>query len=464
MTKKLLFLLFIFVTSCQSERWTTAEKELVCGSPHVMRVLSVDNPEDYAVLNSISRDIPLSALRGEVYKTLTDKMVATVTDPSQDGVGIAGPQVGISRRIVAVQRFDKPGEPFEVYPNIKIIAMRGEKEPGPEGCLSVPGRRGTVLRSRDIDIRYTSVTSLRDTVETVKGFTAVIFQHECDHLDGIIYTDRLWAEKEAWYYGDSVAPASVDVFYICSTDVVSSKGADGSETFNAVLDSAERDALRKEIDYVQKRIFPDSLNFYSPYYHQVTMNGLFDGAASDHLRKAALEVRDAFDYYMRHWNDGHPYILAGFSQGAMLTVDLLRNMTDEQYSRLVAAYSIGYGLDSADIAEPHIVPAAGAYDKRVCISFNSVSDTSGLWPLVQHNAVTCINPVNWRTDAVPATFEYGSSTLSVSLDTLRHVLLVPDFKAEPSPYWPASCLHHYDLLFYTHSLRKNALDRAYQQN
>ena len=119
------------------------------------------------------------------------KGLVTVTSPEQDGVGIAGPQVGIGRRIVAVQRFDKEGEPFEVYPNIRVTAKRGSPEPGPEGCLSVPGRRGDVLRWQDIDIAYTSPRTGRDTTETVKGFTAVIFQHETDHLDGVLYIDKL---------------------------------------------------------------------------------------------------------------------------------------------------------------------------------------------------------------------------------------------------------------------------------
>lgn len=70
------------------------------------------------------------------------------------------------------------------------MAKRGEKVPGPEGCLSVPGKRGDVCRYRDIDIVYSLADgTARDTLETVKGFTAVIFQHECDHLDGVLYTD-----------------------------------------------------------------------------------------------------------------------------------------------------------------------------------------------------------------------------------------------------------------------------------
>ena len=92
---------------------------------------------------------------------------------------------------MAVQRFDKDGEPFEVYPNIQITCHRGEKALGPEGCLSIPGKRGNVERYQDIDINYTSLKTLRDTTESIKGFTAVIFQHECDHLNGILYTDYL---------------------------------------------------------------------------------------------------------------------------------------------------------------------------------------------------------------------------------------------------------------------------------
>ena len=178
---------------CGTGMWTKEEKELINGDPKlipmVMRVLSVDEPADSAVLHTPCTVLPIKALQSPEYATLAAKLIATVTHPSQDGVGIAGPQVGISRRIIAVQRFDKPGEPFEVYPNIRVVEYRGEREYGPEGCLSVPGRRGEVLRWRDIDIQYTSPATLKDTLETVTGFTSVIFQHECDHLDGILYID-----------------------------------------------------------------------------------------------------------------------------------------------------------------------------------------------------------------------------------------------------------------------------------
>lgn len=178
-----------FLAGC-SGNWDADEKRLINSAPDTMHVYTVSDPEEEALLRSPSEELSLAMIRSREYSALASKMVATVSSPSQDGVGIAGPQVGILRRIVAVQRFDKHGEPFEVYPNISITKVFGDPAPGPEGCLSVPCRRGEVYRWQDIEISYSSPKTLRDTAERITGFTAVIFQHECDHLDGILYTDK----------------------------------------------------------------------------------------------------------------------------------------------------------------------------------------------------------------------------------------------------------------------------------
>jgi len=182
----------LLAAGCAGSRWTAQERALIEDQPDVMRVLTVEDADDLAVLRTVCRDFSRRELSDPLYRTLAAKLVATVTSPEQDGVGIAGPQVGISRNVVAVQRFDKEGEPFEVYPNIRIVATRGEQVPGREGCLSVPGRRGEVLRYQDIDISYTSPETGESVTETVQGFTAVIFQHETDHLKGVLYTDKLY--------------------------------------------------------------------------------------------------------------------------------------------------------------------------------------------------------------------------------------------------------------------------------
>ena len=126
-------------------------------------------------------------------------MYRTLIDPSQDGVGIAAPQVGINRRIVLVMRYDKADKPIEPYLNIHIDSLWGQKTPGPEGCLSVPPYRGVVQRYPNVQISYLRPDGTPVT-EKVGGYSAIIFQHECDHLDGILYTDRADTVyvNEAW--------------------------------------------------------------------------------------------------------------------------------------------------------------------------------------------------------------------------------------------------------------------------
>ena len=206
--KKLLLIICaisVLTVSCMQTpngEFTKDELSLIHSADSIMRVLTIDNPADSAVLRTPSTDLPAEALISPDFERLAELMVATVTHPSQDGVGIAGPQVGINRRVAAVQRYDKePVEcngvvdhPFEVYPNVRIVWASDSLAAGPEGCLSVPNRRGEVMRSQEIVIEYASIgdeDQVKMVTDTIKGFTAVIFQHEIDHLDGTLYIDRL---------------------------------------------------------------------------------------------------------------------------------------------------------------------------------------------------------------------------------------------------------------------------------
>ncbi|MBO4756137.1 MAG: peptide deformylase [Bacteroidales bacterium] len=168
--------------------FTKAERQIIDNSGDVMYVTTM--PGDSAVLRAQSKDLSAKELKSERLRKLIGKMLTTVQDPSQDGVGIAAPQVGINRRIVCVQRFDKEGEPFEAYVNVKLDSLWGEKVSGREGCLSLPGLRGYVSRYQSVLVSYIDRETLQPRKDTVHGYTAVIFQHECDHLDGILYTDR----------------------------------------------------------------------------------------------------------------------------------------------------------------------------------------------------------------------------------------------------------------------------------
>ena len=174
------------------------EKALIAESDSLMRVLTVYDKEDSLLLRNASIGFTDRDLLSKDFEALAAKMLHTVQDPSQDGVGIAAPQVGLNRRVICVLRYDLPGEPFGVYPNARLDSLWGERLSGPEGCLSIPGWAGSVPRYQNIIVSYTDPETLQTVKERVEGYTAVIFQHEIDHLDGILYTDRadsLWVDE-----------------------------------------------------------------------------------------------------------------------------------------------------------------------------------------------------------------------------------------------------------------------------
>lgn len=170
--------------------FTAKEREVIyAGEGDIMRLVTIADKADSLLLRSTSKPMTEKMVQSEEFATLCRRMLATVKDPSNEGVGIAAPQVGVLRRMVAVQRFDKQGEPFEFFLNPEIVALMGEQKFGGEGCLSVPNQYGQVARSQQIVLRYRDTDFVEHT-DTISGFTAVICQHEVDHLDGVLYIDK----------------------------------------------------------------------------------------------------------------------------------------------------------------------------------------------------------------------------------------------------------------------------------
>lgn len=210
-----MLLLLLFTGACTARQacWSDIEREIITRSDSVMYVTTLWDRADSAVLRTPSVDLSPEELRSPLLRTLADKMLATVLSPEQDGVGLAAPQVGLNRRVIAVWREDKPGEPFELYANVHLDSLYGEITHGPEGCLSVPPYRGYVPRYSSVVVSYTDIATLEARRDTVHGYSAIIFQHECDHLDGRLYIDKAdtvfyhssWAEQRQGF--DYTKPA-----------------------------------------------------------------------------------------------------------------------------------------------------------------------------------------------------------------------------------------------------------------
>lgn len=160
-----------------------------------LRVLLTTSAADTKVLRAISKDLDP---KDPMIQLLADRMYATVQDEASKGVGIAAPQVGINRNAIWVQRFDKEGQPFEFYINPKITWQSAIKRFGREGCLSIPDEFGKVYRSLALQLVYTDLEG-NSFEEIIEGFTAVIFQHEYDHLIGKLFTDRILEQEKLTY-------------------------------------------------------------------------------------------------------------------------------------------------------------------------------------------------------------------------------------------------------------------------
>ncbi|HEY4539977.1 MAG TPA: peptide deformylase [Faecalibacter sp.] len=158
-----------------------------------MRVLLTTSASDTKILRDVSKDLdpkdPLTLL-------LSERMYATVQDELSKGVGIAAPQVGINRNAIWVQRFDKEGQPFEFYINPKITWLSSIMRHGREGCLSIPDQFGKVYRSLALQLNYFDLEG-NQYEEIIEGFTAVIFQHEYDHLIGKLFLDRIEEQSKS---------------------------------------------------------------------------------------------------------------------------------------------------------------------------------------------------------------------------------------------------------------------------
>jgi len=136
---------------------------------------------------------PVTRFDAELHALLTDM---DDTMRALNGAGIAAPQIGVSQRVVIFELADNPRYPhiapvpYTVLVNPLVTPLTAEEDEGWEGCLSVPGMRGLVPRHRRV--RYRGYDQHGVPIDrTVEGFHARVVQHEVDHLDGILFPQRV---------------------------------------------------------------------------------------------------------------------------------------------------------------------------------------------------------------------------------------------------------------------------------
>ncbi len=126
-------------------------------------------------------------------RELVDRMKAAMAEAN--GIGLAAPQLGVLQRIVVV-RTPEEDAPIHVFLNPKIVSAKGEQI-GSEGCLSLPMLHGDVTRAREIVVKGLDMLG-RPIRRRATDMEARVFQHEIDHLDGILFVDRADLDTLEW--------------------------------------------------------------------------------------------------------------------------------------------------------------------------------------------------------------------------------------------------------------------------
>ena len=296
-----------------------------------------------------------------------------------------------------------------------------------------------------------------------------------DNSSELIATD--YANPDHWVSVPVVLDKKVDVFYLYPT---AWRKVDQSEPDVCAIDNPSMLKGAKAAFGRQATAFEPVGNLFAPYYRQV------DLAAKDRVSVVntvpTVDAVAAFDYYIKHYNNGRPFILAGHSQGANILCNLLAGyMKDhpEVNARMVAAYVIGYSVTGAYLAANlHLKFAQGADDTGVIVSYNTESPdvAPGTNPVVMPGGIA-INPITWTRDETlaPASQNLGSVLPSgeffvpmehyadARVDKKKGVVICSTADADklyvPNPMISKGIFHSYDFLFYYYNIRQNAANR-----
>lgn len=297
------------------------------------------------------------------------------------------------------------------------------------------------------------VADYADRIFVSKG-QALFIPQAPDYADS-----TMWITKD----GDTQGTGA-DIFYVVSTWEEDWQDAEARTSHYAdVWNPKHRERMAIEMNKVAAYMSPGN-RFYAPYYRHTTMEAFMmqnEDSTRNRARLAMTDVCAAFDHFQAQRDKTRPLIIAGFSQGGLAVVELLKHISDETYSQLAAAYVLGYKVTPEDTLQTtHIKAAQGEADTGVTICYNTVKDIKYIQPVI---AATCmgINPVNWRTDATPATLH---DTITVTLSPEHHVLVVKGYSGSEyhayKNFINVGDIHSCEPWLYSECLAKNIAIRA----
>jgi hypothetical protein len=295
-----------------------------------------------------------------------------------------------------------------------------------------------------------------------------------------------YSNPARWLLADTTGTKNVDVFYVYPTAY--SRTSTSQPAFCAVDDPQMMKGAQVSFQQ-QATAFAPLANVYAPYYRQV--DALYQlslpvAEQNANIQQVPLvDVTAAFEYYLQHYNKGHPFILVGHSQGSavlkFLLSDYMKSHPDV-YGRMIAAYVVGQSITPQYLAQnPHLKFGTGPADTGVILSWNTEAPVvDGTNPVIQPGGIA-INPITWTTGEATATAarNLGSIQLDAttrlpvldktgqvapvmnladaSIDTAKGVVICST--VDPAHYqshFPEGVYHLQDYPFYYFDVRANA--------
>ena len=266
--------------------------------------------------------------------------------------------------------------------------------------------------------------------------------------------------------------AEVDVFFVHPTTYI---GKRKQNKWNAdVNDTTVNAGVDKGPIRYQATIFNGAGKIYAPRYRQAHLHSFFTKRKADARKAIELayeDVRNAFRYYLDHYNQGRPFILAGHSQGSLHGMSLLKDFVDGTalQDQLVVAYLPGWHIPKDYFAS--IKPCASREETNCFCSWRTVKE--GYIPRRLHmpgKNILVTNPVTWKLDAVPSKREEQLGGILRDFHTMRKALVSvwihEDLLWVTKPHFPGSILltkrnyHIADYNLFYADVRKNAQDRV----
>ena len=301
-----------------------------------------------------------------------------------------------------------------------------------------------------------------------------------------------YSKPEHWLSAPALVDKAVDVFYLYPTSWMKVNPSDPNicEIDNPIMLKYSKLVFQR-----QATAFETIANIYAPYYRQDDAVYTTSLPMAEQAKIVGgipkTDAIAAFDYYIKHYNNGRPFILAGHSQGAIVMKLILSEYMKkypEVYARMIAAYIIGAPITPEYLAEnPYLKFAEGADDTGVIISYNTEATTvEGKNPVLVPGSLA-INPITWTRDETLATAEQNLGSIVINKD--GSVVLDQDGKIEPEKNYadaqvnkargvvicsicdveklaPGSAFsgkgvfHSFDYSFYYFNIRENAENRV----